>query len=107
MMVSAKHTLHIHAVPLLLCRHPEQDKLVIKVLDMDSLSQDEHLGETAVLLEGLLDGIEHGLDLQLDDSQPPASVQLKLRYLPFSGGDPRLHIMTVARLCPLCPYHQR
>ncbi len=61
---------------------------------MDSLSQDEHLGEAAVSLEGLMDGTEHSLDLQLDDSQPPASIQLKLRYMPFSGGLPCLYIMT-------------
>ncbi len=58
---------------------------MIRVLDMDSLSQDEHLGDTAVSLEGLTDGSEHTLDLHLDDSQPPASIQLKLHYLPFSG----------------------
>ena len=63
---------------------------------MDSLSQDEHLGDIAVSLEGLKDGIKHRLDLQLDDSQPPASIQLKLRYMPFSG-EP-LYTLTVARM---------
>ena len=78
-----------------LCRHPEKDKLSIRVLDMDSLGEDEDLGNAAVAVEHFTDGSEHHLDLQLDDSQPPASIQLTLRYLPFSGGPhPFLYMCT-------------
>ena len=75
----------LYALIKFLCRHPQKDKVAIRVFDMDSLSSDEALGETEVSLEQFRDGNEHDVDLQLSDLQSPASLQLKLRYLSFSG----------------------
>lgn len=108
-----------------LCRHPEEERLVISVLDKDTLGGDECLGKTAVSLQRFMDGNEHSLDLQLDDSQAPGSIQLKLCYLPLSGGHHRwtsklspqhgssvsaisskLHLRALLMACPSCQLFQ-
>ena len=67
-------------------RHPQEDRLVIRVFDKDSLSPDECLGEAVVPTEAFLDAKDHDLNLQLDTADPPATLQLGVQYVPFSGG---------------------
>lgn len=58
----------------------------MKVFDKDSLSSDEALGEATLRMKQYTDGREHDLDLQLQGSKAEASFQLRVQYLPLSGG---------------------
>ena len=60
------------------------ERLLIRVLDKDTLSSDEDLGSILLAVEDLTNGKQHELDLQLEGPQP-TSIQLSVQYLPLSG----------------------
>ena len=67
------------------CRKSRAERLLIRVLDKDTLSVDEDLGSILLAVEDLADGKQHELDIQLEGPQQPPSIQLRMQYLPLSG----------------------
>ena len=82
------------------CRKSWAERLLIRVLDKDTLSADEDLGSILLALEDLTDGKQHELNIQLEGPQQPASIHLRVQHVPLSGDcTPCCSSVEAARLC--------